>query len=138
MPGLERGGDGGLIDDPAPGDVEDDRSRLEPGELLRADEPASRASQRDVHGDDVGALQQLPQLDRLDAVVGGLLRGHVRVVTDDDHLHGLGTNRDRLADLAQPDDPDRPAAQLQPRELAPVPFAGRRLASAAASWRATP
>ena len=59
----------------------------------------------------------------LDAVMRGLLRGDVRVRGEDRHLHGPCPGRDRLADLAEPDDPERPAAQLEARELGPLPLA---------------
>ena len=55
MAGPERLGDGRLVDDAAARDVEDDRAGLEPGDRVAPDQPARRARQRDVDGDDVGA-----------------------------------------------------------------------------------
>ena len=63
------------------------------------------------------------EVDELDAVVGGLLRGDERVDADDDHLHRPGPVGDGLADLAEADDPERPAAQLVTRELRALPLA---------------
>ena len=42
---------------------------------------------------------------------------------EDGHLHRPGPDRDRLADLAEADDPERPAAQLEAGELGPLPLA---------------
>ena len=47
----------------------------------------------------------------------------IRVRGEDRHLHRPGPCRDRLADLAEADDPERPAAQLEARELGPLPLA---------------
>ncbi len=121
--GDERLRDRRLVDDPAARDVEHDRTRLHPGDRLAPDEPLGRAGQRHVHGHDVGAREQRLEVHQLDPVVGGLLGGHVRVDADDDHLHGPGAVRDGLADLAEPDDPERPAAQLETGELAALPLA---------------
>ena len=63
------------------------------------------------------------EVDELDAVVGGLLGGHERVDAEDGHLHRPGADRDGLADLAEPDDPERPAAQLEAGELGALPLA---------------
>ena len=56
-------------------------------------------------------------------MVRRLLGRHVRVRGEDRHLHGPRPGRDRLADLAEPDDPERPAAELDARELGSLPFA---------------
>ena len=42
---------------------------------------------------------------------------------EDGHLHRPGADRDGLADLAEADDPERPAAQLEPGELGALPLA---------------
>ena len=76
-----------------------------------------------MDGDDVGAREQRVEVDELHAVVGRLLGGHERVDAEDDHLHGPGPVGDGLADLAEPDDAERPAAQLEARELGALPFA---------------
>ena len=75
----------------------------------------------------------LVEVDQLDTVVGGLLGGHERVDRQDRHLHRQGPGGDRLADLAQADDPERPAAQLEARELrlASIRRAGARRRPAA-------
>ncbi len=70
--GPERLGDGRFVDDPAPGDIEDDRPGTEPRDRLAAQQSAGRARQRDVDGHDVGAVEQLVERHEFDAVVGGL------------------------------------------------------------------
>ena len=114
-PDRERLGDGRLVDDAAAGDVEDDRAGLEPGDRFAADQPARRAGQRHVDGHDVGAVEHRVELDQLDPVVGGRLGGQVRVDAEDGHLHRPRPDRDGLADLAEADDAERPAAQLEAR-----------------------
>ena len=58
-----------------------------------------------------------------DAVVRRLFGGDERVDADDRHLHRPGAQRDREPDLAEADDAEGPAAQLQPGELGPLPLA---------------
>ena len=76
-----------------------------------------------VDGHDIGPRQQLVELDELDAVVGGGLGADERVHAEDRHLHRPGADGDGLPDLAQADDPERPAAQLEAGELGALPFA---------------
>src|SRR6476661_3768766 len=56
-------------------------------------------------------------------MVRRLLLGQVGVAAEHDHLHRPRPNRDRLADLAETDDPERSPAQFQSGELAALPFA---------------
>lgn len=121
--GRERLGDGRLIDHPAPGDVEHDRTRLELGDRIAPDEPARRARQRDVDRHDVGPREQRLEIDQLHAVVGRLLHADEGIDAQDDHLHRPSAHGDRLADLAEPDDAEGPTAQLEPGELGPLPLA---------------
>ncbi len=123
VPGGERIGHGPFVDDPAAGHVDDDRARSHLGDLGPADQVASRARQRDMDGDHVGPAQEHRHVHQLDAVMGGLLGRDVRVGADDDHLHGAGSIGDRLTDLPETDDAERPAAQLETGELGPRPFA---------------
>ena len=113
----------GLVDDAAAGHVEHDRAGLELGDRRPADQALRRAGQRHVHGDDVRACEQGVEVDELGAVIGRLLGRDVRVDAQDDHLHGPCSVGDGQADLAQADDPERPAAQLEPGELRALPLA---------------
>ena len=76
-----------------------------------------------MDGDDVGLLDDRVDVDQGDAVEGGLLGGDERVVADDVHLQAAGPVGHGLADLAQADDAQRPAAQLDAGEGAALPLA---------------
>ena len=123
MARFERRGDRRLIDDPATRHVDDDRAPTKLGDLALADEVARGPVQRDVHGDDIGARKEHRHVHELDAVVRGLLRRDVRIGADHDHLHRPCSIGDRLADLAEADDPERTAAQLEASESITRPLA---------------
>ena len=120
-PGRQRIGQRLLVDDPAPGHVEQQGRRLHRRELALADEPAGLPVERHVDRDDVGSAQELVELDQFDPVESRLLGGHERVLAQDRHLHRPRPVGDGLADLAQADDAERPPAQLH----AGQPAAGR-------------
>ena len=73
---------------------------------------------------DVGALEQRrrtrPARRRGCAACSAVTNGSD---AEDGHLHRPRPDGDRLADLAEPDDAERPAAQLEPGELGPLPLA---------------
>ncbi len=121
--GLQCLGHGRLVHDAAACDIEDDRARLELGDRIASDQAARRARERDVDGHDVGAGEERVEVDELDPVVRGLLGGHERVDAHDHHLHRPRAVCDGLPDLAEADDAEGPAAQLESGELRPLPFA---------------
>ena len=61
------------------------------------------------------SADDLGLVDERHAVSGGRLLGHVRVVAEDLHLHRPSAVGDGHADLAQADDAQRLAAQLDAR-----------------------
>ena len=75
-----------------------------------------------MDGDDIGAGEHLVEADQLDTVVGRGFGGDERIDAQDGHLHRPGADRDGLPDLAETDDPERPAAELEPGELGPLPL----------------
>ena len=81
-------------------------------QLGGADQVARRARQRHVHGDGVGVGEQVMQCHQVNAVQRGGLLGHERVVAQNLHLHAARAVGDGHADLAQADDAQRLAAQL--------------------------
>ncbi len=116
-------GDRRFVDDPAARHVEHDGPGLHPRDLPPADQPARRPREWDVHRHDVRAREQRRHVHEIDPVVRGLLGRQVRVGADDRHVHGPGPDRDGLADLAQTDDAQRPAAQLETGECRTLPLA---------------
>src|SRR3954447_6513252 len=120
--GSKRVRDSGFVDHAAAGDVEEQRALAHAGQLPSPDQTLGLTCERNVDRDDVGARQQVVDRHQLDAEVLGLLAGDVRVRPEDRHLHRPRSRRDRLADLAEPDDPERLAAQLDAGELRPLPL----------------
>lgn len=76
-----------------------------------------------VHGDEVGDLQQLVQRQHLDAHLGGARGLHVGVVGHDLHAEGRHPLGDQDADAAEADDAEGLLAELDARVLVPLPLA---------------
>src|SRR5258705_9697232 len=123
MTGTERVRDGRFVEHAAARHVEDDRAGLELGDRVASDEPARRPRERDVDGHDIGAPQHLVEAHEFDTVVGCGFGRYERIDAEHGHLHRPGTDRDGLSDLAEADDPDRPAAQFETGELGSLPLA---------------
>ena len=83
----------------------------------RADQVAVGVDQRDVNGDEVGALQQVVERDELDVEELGALDRDDRVVGDDLHLQPVRALGHLGADVAEPDHAQRLAADLGADEL---------------------
>ena len=64
----------GLVDDPAPGAVDDAQPGLGLGQQLVADEPDALLGLQQVDRDEVGLADELVELDQLDAELAGPLR----------------------------------------------------------------
>ena len=79
--GCERIGEGGLVDDPAACDVEDEGARLRRLQLRAPEQVARLRRQRRVDGDDVGPMEELRHPHQLRPGFGRLLLGEVRVLT---------------------------------------------------------
>ena len=120
----QRLGDGRLVDDAAAGDVEDDRAGLQLGDRRRARSgrgsraSAGRGRSRRRRGRAArrSSTSSTPWLAACSAVTNGS-------TAEDRHLHRPRPDGDGLADLAEPDDPERPAAQLEAGELGALPLA---------------
>ena len=76
-----------------------------------------------MDGDHVSPHEELRQPDQLCRVLGSLLGGQVRVGGQDAHVECGGAAGDRLADLPQADDAQRPVPELRPGEAAALPLA---------------
>ena len=71
---VERRGEVGLGDEPAPRAVDDPHATLHAGDRGGVDQIARRVVERRVQGDEIGARQQLVQLDLLDTDNAGPFR----------------------------------------------------------------
>ena len=80
--------------------------------------------ERGVEGDDVGAGQELVELDLLDVEVARTGLGEVGVVGDDPHLQPLRAVGDDRADIAAADQAQGLAHELDAHEAGLLPFAG--------------
>ncbi|HYL39897.1 MAG TPA: hypothetical protein VET90_01180, partial [Candidatus Binatus sp.] len=76
-----------------------------------------------MHGDRIGSFEERLERHELDAAKCCLLGGHERVAPEDRHPEPARSLRDGHPDLAEADDPERPAAQLHPLERAALPLA---------------
>ena len=74
-----------------------------------------------MHGDEVGALDELVDGDQFDAELRCARCGQVGVVRDDRGLERSETLREELADAAESDDTDGLAEDLDTVELASLP-----------------
>ena len=91
----------------------------------RAEQAGRVLGQRHVHGDEVGALEQLVELDQLDVE---LLRPSRARRTDRSaitlHAEALRALGDDAPDVAEADDAERPVVELRALELGLLPLAG--------------
>src|SRR5712691_5730009 len=121
---LQRRGEGGLVDDRASRDVDQERARLHQREPLPVDQAAGGVGERARDADEVRLAQQLLELDQLDA----LGRRDVGVGGGDPQLERLCEPRDLAADVAETDDPERPAPQTDADVREPLPAAFAQVA----------
>ena len=126
LPLFSAGDQVGLDDQPAARAVDDAHAVLHPGDRRRIDDVAGLVGQRRVQRDEVGARQQLVELDLLDAELGGALLRQERVVGDDVHLEADAARGDDRADIAAADDAERLAGDLDAHEAVLLPLAGMR------------
>ena len=126
-----------LVDEPAAGDVDDERGRLHERELLGADHAGRLGRLRHVDRDEVALLEQLVEREQLHAE---LLRAGARdvgVVGDDAHAERLQARGDERADAAEADDADGLLEELGAGVRADASTApARATACAAGMWRA--
>ena len=100
-PGPDRRRQRGLVDDPAPRTVDDPHARLHPRELRLVDEVPRVLTERGVDRDEVRPLEQIVELDALDAqALGGLTR-QIGIVGDHLQAETERPARDLGADPAE-------------------------------------
>ena len=117
---------GGLIDELAPGRVQDAGRGFHQRDPLVVHQAACCLGERRVEADEVGVLEYLVQLHKLDAQEPSLLVGHKWVVAVDLHLEAAGPPSDLGAHLAQADDAKHLVANLNAHERAPPPLAAAK------------
>ena len=113
LPAVQRLDQGGLVDQAAPGAVDDPDAGLHPRQRGGADQVAGLGRERRVQRDVVAAVPEVVERrDALDAELRGPLGRQEGVEPDHLHVEPLGPLRDRQADPPQSDDPQRLAAEL--------------------------
>src|SRR5690606_17296939 len=112
-----------LVHEATAGRVDDDHTLLGGGELVLADEAERFGGLRQVDRDRVGPAQQVLEVGELDAELRGAGRRDVRVVGDQLDAERGEPLRDQLADLAETDDADGLAVELDTGERAALPLA---------------
>ena len=103
VPALERRAQGRLIDEPASGRVHDDDASLGLGQCLRRQDIFSLVRQRRVQRNQIGASQQIVQLDLFHAELDRALRREKWIVGDYLHFESQRPFRDERAVTAAAD-----------------------------------
>src|SRR5581483_2131754 len=123
--GIDRAHERVVVDELAAGGVDDAQARLRGGHLALADHVPRLRGERGVQRQEVRALDDGGDaIGELDAEHGGALGRDERVVGDDAHVEPFAAARDLRANLAEADDAQRLAAQLDADEAGAVPLAG--------------
>jgi hypothetical protein len=121
---LDGGGEGRLVDDPAPGHVDDPQPRLGLGQQRRVEQPGRLRRLRHVQRDEVRPLHQLLEREQLDAHGPGPVGRDVGVERHELHAEGVGPLRHERADAAEADDAEDLAVELDALPLRPLPLPG--------------
>jgi len=79
-----------------------------------------------MQGDEVGALEEIVELDLLDADILGALRRQERIERDHAHAQAQRAVGDDRTDIAATDDAEHLAGDLDAHEAVLLPFAGLR------------
>ncbi len=122
--GDQRPVEGALVDQPAHGAVDDPAAGLDPGQGLLAEHAVGFSVERYVDGDEIGACQQLLELDRFGAGLADHLLGQVGIVNDDPHLQPQRPLHHQAADLAGADHAKGLAGDLNAEKTVLFPASG--------------
>ena len=126
MAGIEGRAQRRLVDEAAAGAVDDAHALLGLGEVLGREDVLRLLGHRHVQRDDVGAAQEIVELDLLDAELDGALRRQERIVGDDLHAQADAAIGDDGADIAAADHAERLGGELDAHEAVLLPLAGLR------------
>ncbi len=124
LAGLDRFGEILLDDQAAAGAIDDAHAVLHPGDRNLVDDVARLLGERSMQRDEVGTLEQLVEVDLLDAELQGALIGEIGVVGDDAHPQPDGALGDDRSDIAAADDTQRLGGNLDAHEAVLLPLAG--------------
>ena len=115
-----------LVDQTAARTIDDAHALLGLGQSRRVDDVLGLVGQRRVQRDEVGALEEIVELDLLDADIPGALRRQERI--ERDHLHAQAERAigDDRTDIAAADDAERLGGDLDAHEAVLLPLAGLR------------
>ncbi len=125
---VERGGEVGLDDEPAAGAVDDAHAAFHPGERVFVDQVPGRIVQGGVQGDEIGAGEQLVEVNLFDPNTARPFGRQERIVGDHLHFQAQGAPGNDRADIAAADNAERLAEQLDPHKARLFPFPGLRRA----------
>ena len=124
MAGIERRPQRRLVDQPAARAIDDAHAAAHFLERLLVDDVPGLLGERRVQGDEIGAPEQLVELDLLDAEIGRPLGRQERIEGDHLHLQPVRAVGDDRADIAAADDAERLAGDLDAHEAVLLPLAG--------------
>ena len=114
-----------LVDDPAPGDVDDADPRLGLGQQVPADQAHGLGGAGEVDGEEVGLGRHLGhRRQEVDTHLAGPFGAHEGVVGDEVHPEGQRPLGHQPTDPAQAHDPERLAVELDALPLGPPPVPG--------------
>ena len=113
-----------LVDQPAARAVDDAHALLGLHQVGARQDVLGLLGERRVHGDEVGARQELLERHLLDAELGGALLAQERIVGDHPHLQPERALGDDRADIAAADQAQRLEAELGAHEAVLLPLAG--------------
>ena len=115
---------GRLVDQAAACTVDDPDAGFGFRKRFRRQDVACLVGERRVHGDKVGAGEQIVQRDFFDTHFNRTLLGQEGVIGDNLHPQAYGALGDNGADIAGTDESQRLAGQFDAHELRLFPFAG--------------
>ena len=120
---LDRFGQGGFVNDAAPGCVDDAHAWLHSGQHGTGDEVRRLASLWRVHRNIIGITPDLLERDAGHVQLLGLLDTDHRIVNDHFHPQRLGCLSDATADFAEADHTKSFVEEFAAYEFAALPFA---------------
>ena len=123
MAGFQQLGQRGLVHQTTTGAVDDAHALFGFRQIFSRQDVAGAIGQRHMQGDEIGAGQQLVQLDLFNAHFGGFFFAQVGVERDDLHFQAQGAVANDAADIARTDHAKGFGGQFGAHEFGLFPFA---------------